>query len=395
VGPFTIDALVTGLVAGVVLRWAALLVLALWDWVVQRRHAPDPADVEPLTAIVPAWNEGPVIARTITSLLASDLPDLTVIVVDDGSTDDTARVVERLAADEPRVRLVRQPANAGKPAALNAGIQRATTRLVATVDADTLVDPACLRWLTATQRRRQADGVAANVRVGNRRGLLPRWQSLEYVAGLNLDRRALHRLGLITTVPGACALWRREAVLGVGGFTDDTLAEDTDLSLALLRTGGSLALQDRARAYTEAPATLGGLVRQRRRWLSGNLRCIAKHGLGQGAPLAVRLIALPNLWFAHLGVYLLPLLVSAWVALGRGGAELAALGALGGVAMALDLTGLLAFYALDRADPRDLPHVPVQRFFLPTLLWLVFVSVLASPPRGWGKITRRNTASVG
>ncbi|MEZ4318887.1 MAG: glycosyltransferase [Myxococcota bacterium] len=391
-----VDTLVSLVIAAVVARWGLFLVLALIDWARQRRSPVDPADVEPVTVIVPAWNEEAVIERTVRSLLASDLADgtqLEVLVVDDGSTDATVAVVERMA--DPRVRVLRQPVNAGKPAALNAGIEAARTRLVVTIDADTLVDPACLRWLVATQRHTGADAVCANVRVGNRGTLLTRWQSLEYVAGLNLDRRALNQLGLITTVPGAAALWVRETVRAHGGFSGDTLAEDTDLSITLLEAGRKLVFQDRADAFTEAPTTVTGLFRQRRRWLGGNLRCIAKHGLGRGAPWSVRLVAFPNLWFAHIGVYLLPLVVTLWVSIGRDGTEIPVLATLGSVALVLDVCGLLWFYAADRTDRVDLLFAPLQRTFFPTFVWFVFLSVLSDPPKSWAKITRRNTASIG
>ncbi len=393
-----VDALVSLVIAGVVLRWGVFLVLALIDWVKQRQMPIDPEDVEPVTVIVPAWNEGKVIERTVRRLLDSDLAErttLTVLVVDDGSTDDTAERVEAMGSEDERVRLLRQPENAGKPAALNAGIEAAQTALIVTIDADTLVDPGCLRWLVATQRHTGADAVCANVRVGNRGTLLTRFQSLEYIAGLNLDRRALNRLGLITTVPGATALWRKEVVQAVGGFSGDTLAEDTDLSVTLLCEGYRLVFCDRADAFTEAPTTLMGLFRQRRRWLGGNLRCITKHGLGRGAPWAVRLVALPNLWFAHIGVYLLPVAVSMWVSIGRDGVELPILAMLGTIGLVLDVAGMLWFYLADRTDRLDLPFAPLQRMVFPTFVWLVFATVVLSPPRGWAKIERRNTASVG
>ncbi|MBX2798099.1 MAG: glycosyltransferase family 2 protein [Myxococcales bacterium] len=391
-----LDVGVACVMGAVLLRWAVALVLAASDWLRQRQSAPDPLDVEPLTVIVPAWNEATVIERTVRSLLASDLPDLAVVVVDDGSTDATAAIVRDLVEHEPRLTLVQQPRNAGKAEALNAGLRVADTALVVTVDADTLVERQCLRWLVATQRQTGADAVAANVRVGNRRlAPLARWQSLEYVAGLNLDRRALHRLSLITTVPGAAALWRRETVLSAGGFSSDTLAEDTDLSVTLLRSGGLLAFQDRAHAYTEAPVMPYALWRQRRRWLTGNLGCIRKHGLGAGAGLGVRLVALPNLWFAHIGVYLVPVVVWAWVTFGRGAEELQLLGTLAAVGLALDLTGILGSYLADRADPWDLLQLPLQRLLYPTFLWGVFASVVTLRPRAWASIERRGTALIG
>jgi len=390
-----VDALVSLAIAGVVARWGLFLALALVDWVAQRRAGIDPSDVEPLTAVVPAWNEAAVIERTVRSLLSSDLPGLSILVVDDGSTDETASIVAGIAAVEPRVQLVQHGTNAGKPAALNTGIEAARTALVLTVDADTLLEPSCARWLVATQRHTGADAVCANVRVGNRSGLLTRFQSLEYIAGLNLDRRALNRLGLITTVPGAAALWVRSVVQEFGGFSGDTLAEDTDLSVTLLRAGRRLVFQDRADAFTESPTRLGGLLRQRRRWLAGNLRCISKHGLGAGASWPVRLVALPNLWFAHIGVYLLPVVVSLWVGIGRDGTEIPVLLTLGSIGVGLDWAGLLWFYAVDRADRRDLLYAPLQRMLYPSFIWLVFVTVLLRRPRSWAKIVRRNTASVG
>lgn len=393
-----VDTLVSLVIAAVVARWGLFLVLALVDWVRQRSSAVDPSDLEPVTAIVPAWNEEKVVERTVRRLLDSTYgleEGLHVIVVDDGSTDGTAEVVEQLAAGDSRVRLIRQPANAGKPAALNAGIAAATTRLVVTVDADTLVDPACLAWLVATQRHTGADAVCSNVRVGNRGTLLTRFQSLEYIAGLNLDRRALNRLGLITTVPGAAALWVKSVIEEIGGFSSDTLAEDTDLSISLLRAGRRLVFQDRADAFTEAPTTPMGLFRQRRRWLGGNLRCIAKHGLARGAAWPVRLVAMPNLWFAHIGVYLLPILVSLWVSIGRDGVEIPILVTLGTIAVVLDWVGLIWFYAADRTDKVDLVFAPLQRMLLPSFIWVVFLTVVVNPPRTWAKITRRGTAAVG
>lgn len=382
---------IVGIAGFVVARWALVAALAAVDWRTQRTSAPDPADIEPLTIVVPAWNEALVIERTVRSALASDLPDVRVLVVDDGSTDGTAALAATLG---PQVSVLVQERNQGKAAALNRGLAEATTRLVLTVDADTMLDPSAARWLVATQRQTRATAVAANVRVGNRRHLLTRWQSLEYVAGLNLDRRALHTLGVITTIPGAAALWVREAVLDAGGFSGDTLAEDTDLSVTLLRAGHRLVYQDRADAYTEAPATIDGLWRQRRRWLFGNLACLWKHGSAPGASWRVRFIALPNLWFAHLGIYLIPWVLSA-LSLGVPPASLAPLATLGSIALALDLTCVGAAYLVDRADPLDLLHLPLQRVAYPWFVMGVFGSVWVRPPRSWAKIPRRNTALLG
>lgn len=377
-------ATIFGLSGAVVARWGLFACLAVLDGFRQRVARVVPSDIESITVVIPAWNEAAVIERTVRSALASDL-EVVVIVVDDGSTDETARV----AAVDERVVVLVQPENQGKAAALNRGLQHAKSRLVLTLDADTLLASDAARWLVATQRATGATAVAANVRVGNR-GLLPRMQSLEYVAGLNLDRRALNQLGVITTVPGAAALWVRESVLAVGGFSGDTLAEDTDLSISLLRAGHQLVYQDRADAFTEAPQTPWGLWRQRRRWLTGNLACVFKHGWR--GPARLRWIGLPNFWFAHLGVYLLPWVVGALVALVPPHSVAGGLALIGTTALVLDLGCLIGAYAWDRADPRDLIAAPFQRLVWPWFALGVFASVWVAPPRSWAKITRRNTA---
>ena len=158
----------------------------------------------------------------------------------------------------------------------------------------------------------------------------------------------------------------------------------------MLIAGRALAYQDRAVAYTEAPTTLQGLWRQRRRWLTGNLAAILKHGWGRGAPLRVRILALPNLWFAHIGTYLLALLVAGWAALSPTSRTLPVLQVLGTIAITLDLIGVLWAYAADRGDPRDLLWLPLQRMGFPWFAWTVFASVFTGPPRAWAKITRRD-----
>lgn len=244
----------------------------------------DPArDRSPLavTVLIAAYNEEKVIAATLRGLVASTYPVHEFLVVDDGSTDRTAEIVVELSRTlDPRIRLITQT-NARKPAALNTGLVRTRSEIVVTVDADTNVTPGMVADLV---RHFEADrygtlgAVAGVVRVGNRQvNVLTRWQALEYLSQIGVERAAHDVLGTIMIVPGACAAWRREAVLRAGGFSEDTLAEDCDLTLGLHRMGWRVTQDDVARADTEAPETLDALLKQRVRWTFGTLQAIAKH----------------------------------------------------------------------------------------------------------------------
>jgi cellulose synthase/poly-beta-1,6-N-acetylglucosamine synthase-like glycosyltransferase len=227
-----------------------------------------------VTVIVPAYNEEVGIERTVRSLIASDYVRLDVVVVDDGSTDATARIVENLQL--PRVRLIRQD-NAGKASALNAGLRLSEGEVLIMVDGDTVFEPDTVCRLVAPLADQRVGAVSGNTKVGNRSGLLGRWQHIEYVTGFNLDRRMYEILQCTPTVPGAGGAFRREVLEEVGGVSGDTLAEDTDLTLAIGRSGRRVVYAEDARAWTEAPATLGGLWRQRYRWSYGTMQAVWKH----------------------------------------------------------------------------------------------------------------------
>ena len=227
-----------------------------------------------MSVIVPAYNEAANIAATVRSLVASDYPRLEVIVVDDGSTDGTAAIVESLRL--PDVRLVRRP-NAGKPAALNTGIRLARGDLLVLVDGDTVFEPDAIGQLVQPFADPDVGAVSGNTKVANRRGLLGRWQHLEYVIGFNLDRRLFDLGECMPTVPGAIGAFRREALLDVGGVPAATLAEDTDLTMAILRAGWRVVYEPTAIAWTEAPSTLRQLWRQRYRWCYGTMQAMWKH----------------------------------------------------------------------------------------------------------------------
>ncbi|MFF9811353.1 glycosyltransferase [Streptomyces coeruleorubidus] len=228
----------------------------------------------PVTVLVPAYNEEAGIGSTLRSLLDSTHRELQVVVIDDGSSDRTADIAENMG--DPRVEVVRQP-NSGKAAALNTGLAHARYDIVVMVDADTVFEPDAIERIVQPLAHPAVGAVSGNTKVGNRRSLLARWQHLEYVFGFNLDRRMFEVLECMPTVPGAIGAFRRDAVIGVGGVSEDTLAEDTDLTMALWRAGWRVLYEESAVAWTEVPTTLRQLWRQRYRWCYGTLQAMWKH----------------------------------------------------------------------------------------------------------------------
>jgi cellulose synthase/poly-beta-1,6-N-acetylglucosamine synthase-like glycosyltransferase/peptidoglycan/xylan/chitin deacetylase (PgdA/CDA1 family) len=232
-----------------------------------------PPVTEPVSVVVPAYNEKECIANTVRSLSVSTHP-VEILVVDDGSTDGTGDIVEALGL--PGVRLIRQE-NAGKAAALNAGLAQARYDLIVMMDGDTVFEPDTVRELVQPFADPAVGAIAGNAKVGNRGTLIGAWQHIEYVMGFNLDRRMYDLLRCMPTIPGAIGAFRRRALADVGGMSDDTLAEDTDVTIAVQRAGWRVVYAERARAWTEAPSSLGQLWRQRYRWSYGTMQALWKH----------------------------------------------------------------------------------------------------------------------
>ncbi|MEU8135566.1 bifunctional polysaccharide deacetylase/glycosyltransferase family 2 protein [Streptodolium elevatio] len=240
----------------------------------KRRRNRLPEVWDPVSVIVPAYNEAAGIEATVRSLVASTHPDVEILVVDDGSDDGTADIVAALGL--PGVVVIRKP-NGGKASALNVGIARARHELIVMIDGDTVFEPDAVHRLVQPFADPAVGAVSGNTKVGNRRRILGRWQHLEYVIGFNLDRRMFDVLQCMPTVPGAIGGFRRTALTGVGGVSEDTLAEDTDLTMALCRTGWRVVYEETALAWTEAPESLRQLWRQRYRWCYGTLQAMWKH----------------------------------------------------------------------------------------------------------------------
>jgi cellulose synthase/poly-beta-1,6-N-acetylglucosamine synthase-like glycosyltransferase/peptidoglycan/xylan/chitin deacetylase (PgdA/CDA1 family)/spore germination protein YaaH len=396
-------------------RLAFLGTLAFWH----RFTSPPPARIDPATGplvsvLIPCFNEEKVIVSSTSRILKSDWTNIEVLVLDDGSTDDTAGVVQAAFKDEPRVRLLRFE-NGGKAAALNRGLKEAKGAIIVALDADTLFAKDTIGLLARWFENPRIGAVAGNALVGNRLNIVTRWQALEYVTAQNLERRALDALGAVTVVPGAVGAWRRQALEVLGGYPGDTLAEDQDLTIAVQRAGWLVDFDPDARAYTEAPDTIGGLLKQRFRWSFGTLQCIWKHRPALFDPKhpVLGFFALPQIW-----LFQIVLTVAA---------PLVDLGAIWSVIAAImthyshpvewssddliktifywtafvlvDLSAAMLGMALEKRAPwKEIVWLPVQRFGYRQMMYYVVVkaviTAIRGPRVGWGKLERRNTAAV-
>ena len=257
------------------------------------------ASYKPRVAVlIPAYNEEKVIVRTVRAALNSDYPDIRVIVIDDGSRDRTLEVARNAFVKEEavgRVLILTKP-NAGKAEALNYGIEHILdAELFVGIDADTIIARDAISHLVPHFVNPKVGAIAGNAKVGNRVNLWTRWQALEYITSQNFERRALDVLGAVSVVPGAIGAWRVSAVREAGGYQIDTVAEDADLTMALLRRGYRVEYEDMALAYTEAPTNANGLMRQRFRWSFGILQAVYKHSGVLARKGALGFVALPNI----------------------------------------------------------------------------------------------------
>jgi biofilm PGA synthesis N-glycosyltransferase PgaC len=275
--------------AAVTLLFVFLVLLvgryALFLWLGYLHHMENRADAESdavvalprLTIIVPVFNEAAVIQNALHSLLTLDYPSYDIVVVDDGSSDDTRALAARLEGNHGRVtvRVVTKP-NGGKASALNAGIALAHTPFVVCMDGDSRLAPDALRHAMRHFADPRIAAVAGNVKVVNRNNIWTRLQALEYIEGLNMPRRAQGFLRVVNIVPGPIGVFRRDVLQSVGGYETDTFAEDADVTLKIVTAGWHIAYDERAIAWTEAPETYLDLVKQRYRWTRGILQALRK-----------------------------------------------------------------------------------------------------------------------
>ena len=354
-----------------------------------------------VSVMIPAYNEVLAITNVITHVLSSNYHNLEVIMIDDGSTDETFAVAQKAFGNNPKVRLLRKP-NGGKASALNYGLRFATGDFIVSIDGDTLMQADTISELLHKFVNPRVAAVAGCVKVANPRNLLTRWQEVEYMIGQNLDRQALEYVNGMNTVPGALGAFRREVIKEVGGYQPDTLAEDTDITIRILRRGYLVGYAPKAIAVTEAPETVKQLLRQRFRWSYGALQTVWKH---RGAFLDSKCTGFA--WFTLPQVMIFQLLLPFLVPL----ADVVLIASIaGGAGWDVVLYGLI-FLAIDCAaagvalvlagEGKRLPYLSMMlvsqkfgyRYFVFVPLFKAFIAAIHGRAVGWGHLQRLGRVS--
>ena len=268
-------------------RYLVLLVGAYFGWTHAVRPLPAAPSMPLVSVLLPAFNEAERIEKTIQSILASSYPCLEVIVIDDGSTDETFAIASRFAEERHgfRVRVLRKP-NGGKSTALNLGFRESRGPLVMCVDADSRLERNAIRHLAAALDDPTVGAAAGQVRVRNRVSTLTRLQALEYCLMNGVPRLAQSNFAHVLIAPGPVAMFRRAVLDEIwrrwggageevtpdsrrvsGPWEHDTFAEDCDVTLNTLMLGKRVLFEPAAISYTTSPAWLFTLLNQRYRWV--------------------------------------------------------------------------------------------------------------------------------
>jgi cellulose synthase/poly-beta-1,6-N-acetylglucosamine synthase-like glycosyltransferase len=368
-------------------------------WLAYRfRRGPRGDFAEPVSVVMAAYNEGKVIDGTLRSLLDADYKgEVEIIVVDDGSRDDTAAEVQKIVSVDARVRLLQQE-NRGKARALQRALAAVRHRVVVFIDADTHFQRDTLSSLLEPFADKNVAAVSGHAKVGNLRTFIARCQALEYTCGFNLDRRAYTRWNCITVVPGAISAIRKNAIDQAGGLSLETLAEDTDLTLALHKDRQRIVYVPQAIAWTEAPESVRTLARQRFRWAYGTLQCLWKHRdmVFNWNYRALGWFSLPSIWFFQIILIAVTPMV-----------DLFLLGSLPFGAWRALLPFVITFLSMDvilatlacilEREPilrawRILPMRLIYRPMLSYCIWKAILRAVKGAWVSWGKLER--TASV-
>lgn len=352
-----------------------------------------------VSVVVPAYNEEKVLQKTVRSIMNSRYKNLEVIIVDDGSTDKTWDIVQKLQKAKQIIRGYHQ-INTGKSAAVNAGIRHARGEIVVSIDADTIFTPATLGKMVRYFYYPYVGAVAGVVKVGNVNGWITRWQALEYITCINIDRASQAFMKSIAIAPGACSAWRRDVVLEAGGFSNVTMAEDCDMTLMVQKLGYEVVQDMGAIAYTESPEKLHDLAKQRFRWLFGTLQAFWKHRdmIFRRKYGWLGMYVIPKSLFGiAMQLLFTPMLVL--VAIGNIiSGNIVTVGIYAMFGFIIMLITAAAALLLAREKITYLTATPAFRIIYSPLrsilLYVITIAVLGGMETGWNKVVRHNTVNI-
>lgn len=393
-------------------RIAMMAVMAILQKIKSRKDTSAPfipATQSPLVSIiVPAYNEELNAVNTIHSLLQQDYSNLNIIFVDDGSKDTTYKKVSEAFKDHPRVQVFTK-SNGGKASALNFGIAESKAEFLICIDADTQLKTDAVSQLMRSmlsQNGGQVTGaVAGNVKVGNERNILTKWQSIEYTTAQNFDRRAFDLINGITVVPGAIGAFRKEAIEKAGSFTTDTLAEDCDLTIRILRSGYKVITCNEAIAITEAPESIKQFMKQRFRWSYGIMQAFWKHRDACFNPRykGLGMVSLPNILLFQIVLPVLAPLADLVLVLSliwnrHDQDSLMKIATYYSLFLIVDILVSVIAFAFEKEKPYKLVWLIPQRFVYRQLMYVILYrsirKAIKGETQGWGVLKRTGNLNI-
>lgn len=353
----------------------------------------DPLLLPKVSIIVPAFNEEVNAVSSLHNLLRCDYPSFEIIFVDDGSKDSTYSIVDEAFKNNPSVKVFTKP-NGGKSSALNFGIEQTNTEFVVCIDADTKLLPDAISKMMRHFTDPAIGAVAGVVKAGNEVNIITKWQSLEYTISQNFDRKAFAYLNCITVVPGAIGAFRKEALVRAGGFTTDTLAEDCDLSIRILKEGYVIQNEAHSVAMTEVPETVKQFMKQRFRWSFGVMQTFWKHkdALFNNKYKSLGWVALPDLLLFKYFIPLFTPLADVLMIIGLLSDNAAKIGIYYLIFTAVDVMIASVTFALEKEKPGKLIWIIPQRIIYRWLMIIVLFRAIKRALKGelqnWGVLKR-------
>ncbi|AXY60786.1 poly-beta-1,6 N-acetyl-D-glucosamine synthase [Acinetobacter sp. WCHAc010052] len=354
-----------------------------------------------VAVLVPCFNEGDNAEETLSHALALDYPDFEVIAINDGSSDNTAEVLNRLAEKHERLRVVHLAQNQGKAMALQAGSLLTKAEILLGIDGDALLDKHAATWMV---RHFNEDptvaAVTGNPRIRTRSTLIGRIQVGEFSSIVGMIKRAQRSFGRLFTVSGVITAFRKSAVHDVGYWSPDMLTEDIDITWKLQRAGWDIRFEPNSLVWILMPETFRGLWKQRLRWAMGgaqvlikNMDVLFKPGLNYLWPLLLELI-LTLVWSYLMLIMTVIWLVHFIVPMGIFTVSSPLLPY--GTGMLLGATCLIQFALSKWMDSRYEPALAKNYFWMiwyPFVFWLITItaSIVAFPKvllRGTGQRAR-------
>ncbi len=344
-----------------------------------------------VSVLIPVYNEAIVISKTIDSILKSDYPITEIIVIDDGSTDNTAAIIKRKYANNPIVKCITKR-NSGKSAALNTGLTMAVGEIFITIDADTVLKKSTITHLVSHFSDPKVAAVSGNCKIGNMVNQLTLWQHIEYVTSNNLDKRAFDVLQCIMVVPGSNSAWRKRVIQNIGYYHYDTLAEDAELTVRIVNSGYKVIYEDRAISYEECPETLRSFIKQRVRWSYGILQVAWKHkkNIMRSSNKALKYFAIPSMLFSYLLFLTSPLVDIIFIISLLSGTNTVYFFVL--LFYLTDFLNSFIAFKLGNENMKPLIWVFIQRlayrYLLAFVTWKAFLMAIKGGRVGWNKLNR-------